>query len=254
MVKSATDLHWQARASAVEGDRFVNIQDVYQRDLELEFICPHLRKNHHALEVGCGNGYSTSVFRQHVGTLDAFDYSESMVERAIRTVGETNNRFFHDNLLAPQKAQGPYDTVICVRVLINLRNFDEQVTAIHNMKKWVKPGGQLILVEGYLDGFKSLDKLRHQLGLPSLEPAKINYYCWLKDILPLLEKSFTINHEYHLGNYDYLTRVVYAHLVGQENVSHNTQIHKKLQELATILNPDEFKDLSRIRGFVLKRQ
>src|SRR5207245_579366 len=116
---------WQARASAVEGDRLVNIQDVYQRDLEFEFICPHLRKNQHALEVGCGNGFSTSVFRQHVGTMDAFDYSESMVERASRTVGETNNRFFHDNLLAPQHVQGPYDTVICVRVLINLRNFEE---------------------------------------------------------------------------------------------------------------------------------
>src|SRR4051812_28996812 len=129
MTKSTTDLHWQRRAETVKTDREVNIQDVYQRDLEYEFICPWLKTNMEVAEVGCGNGYSTNLFRKLVRHIDSFDQSDSMIARAKETFGEQNNRFFVDDVLAPKELQEEYDAVICVRVLINLRNFNEQITA-----------------------------------------------------------------------------------------------------------------------------
>jgi SAM-dependent methyltransferase len=253
--KSATDLHWHRRAETVEHDVDVNIQDVYQRELELAFICPHLTPAMRVLEVGCGNGYSTAVFRRCAGHVDGFDQSEAMIARAKATRGEANNRFLVDNVLAPSPAiAGPYDAVVCVRVLINLRDLGEQVCAVRNLAGRVKAGGLLILVEGYRDGFAALDELRGRVGLAPVQPAAINYYSRLDQVLPLVAGAFEVAHEYHLGGYDYLTRVVYPLVVGADRVTHNTELHERLGRLARAYNPDALKPLSRIRGFVLRHR
>src|SRR5215207_5461335 len=112
------------------------------------------------LEVGCGNGFSTERFRPLVKHIDAFDYAEDMVARARATFGETNNRFIHDNILDPKHLADSYDTVVCVRVLINLANLDQQRAATRNMMARVRPAGLLILAEGFLEGFAALSALR----------------------------------------------------------------------------------------------
>ncbi len=129
-MKTATDIHWNERATSVADDIEVNIMDVFQRELEYDLIEPFLSAGTRVLEVGCGNGFSTERFRKLVGHVDAFDYAEQMVDRARERVGETNNRFIHDNLLEPAHLEGPYDAVICVRVLINLADFAQQVRAL----------------------------------------------------------------------------------------------------------------------------
>ncbi|MBI3411321.1 MAG: class I SAM-dependent methyltransferase [Planctomycetes bacterium] len=123
-----------------------------------------------------GNAHSRSRLRQrlfHQAHVDAFDYAEKMIERAKASVGETNNRFFQDNLLDPKQVRGTYDAVVCIRVLINI---ERQKDALRNMIPWVKSAGLLILVEGYQEGFASLSRIRDQVGLPPVQPAKINYY------------------------------------------------------------------------------
>ena len=72
-----------------------------------------------------------------------------MIERARSRYGEKNNRFFHGSVLDRKTCEAQsYDVAVCVRVLINLRNLNEQVTAIDNIAYWLKPGGKLILIEG----------------------------------------------------------------------------------------------------------
>jgi 2-polyprenyl-3-methyl-5-hydroxy-6-metoxy-1,4-benzoquinol methylase len=124
------------------------------------------------LEVGCGNGFSTDRFRSLVEHIDAFDYAGQMIERAKRTFGETNNRFIHDSVLRPQFLEGPYDAVICVRVLINLADLEQQKQALANITRLVRPDGICILAEGFTDGFDSLNALRTSLGLPALTPVR----------------------------------------------------------------------------------
>ena len=122
--------------------------------------------------------------------------------------GETNNRFFHDDILDPEHLDPPYDVVLCVRVLINLRGVEEQRVAIRNMAKALRPGGRLILVEGFIDGFAALDELRERVGLPALVPAPINFYSAVKDLTPVLDQYFEAEYIFHTGMYDFLTRVV----------------------------------------------
>lgn len=252
-MKSPTDQHWNARAESVKDDREVNIMDVFQRELEYAAILPLLKKDVRLLEVGCGNGYSTARFREAVTHVDAFDYSEQMIERAKAGPGETNNRFFVDNLLSPASISSTYDAVLCVRVLINLKNLDEQKVGLKNLQTWVKPGGCLILVEGYTDGFEELSALRLRLGLPKVAPAPINFYSALADIQSAVSPGFHLESTFHLGGYDFLTRVVYPSVVGQENVVPNSHFAEKASEIAREFNPDAMKAFSRIQGLVFRR-
>src|SRR5258708_3026506 len=106
-MKTSTDRHWNERAASVGDDVEVNIMDIFQRNLEYEYVCRWLERHMGVVEVGCGNGFSTQRFRELVAQVDAFDYAENMVARARHTVGETNNRFIHDDVLNPQSLQGP---------------------------------------------------------------------------------------------------------------------------------------------------
>jgi SAM-dependent methyltransferase len=252
-MKSQTDLHWGRRAASVANDVEVNIVDVFQRELEYAEIQRYLAPGMRVLETGCGNGFSTARFRTLVRHVDAFDYSQEMVERARTTLGERNNRFLHDNVLSPRHLEGPYDCVLCIRVLINLRDLAEQRTALANLRGLVAPGGLLILVEGFADGFMELTRLRGQLGLPPVQPAPINFYSKVEELRPEMERGFAVEHEFHLGAYDYLTRVAYPLLVGPDNVVPNSEFSEKCRQLAAAFNPEQFRGMSRVRGFVLRR-
>lgn len=252
--KSETDLHWNVRAASVASDVEVNLMDVFQREIEYDYVCRYLDAGMRILEVGCGNGFSTARFRALVEHVDAFDYAENMIGRAREAFGETNNRFLHDNLLEPRHLGSDYDAAVCVRVLINLRNLEEQQRAIRNLAVMTKPGGRLILAEGFTEGFAGLNALREQVGLPSLTPASINFYSSYEELRPVLKESFELEETFHLGAYDYLTRVMYPLIVGAENAKHNTNFSERCSELARAFNPGCFEPLSRMRGLVLRRR
>lgn len=254
MSKSATDLHWNERAVQEKDPSLVNIADLSQRALETEFILANLPRGARVLEVGCGNGFLTTTLRAQAGFVDAFDYAENMVEQAKRLNGETNNRFFHDNVLAPKRVEPPYDAIVCVRVLINLRNLDEQVVAVRNLHSFLRSGGALILVEGYLNGFEALNELRRKCNLASMRPAPINFYSRIEDMLAAVEPLFEVRGEMHSGMFDVLTRVVYPLLVGAENATAHSDFHARTLPLARALAPDDLRPYARLRGLLLGKR
>jgi SAM-dependent methyltransferase len=251
MTKSETDIHWNNRAIAEKNPEKVNIGDTVQREVEFSFIRKHLDTTARVLEVGCGNGFLTSRLRNLVGFVDAFDYAENMVLQARRLVGEENNRFFHDNVLEPKNLQGPYDIILCVRVLINLKNLAEQRRALANMARALRPGGKLILLEGFNNGFSALTDLRGRLGLPPLTPAPINFYSSYDEFLPSVRELFDIDEEFHTGMFDFLTRVVYPLLVGPDAVAEAGDFHHRIASLAQTFNPDSLRPMARLIGLAL---
>jgi ubiquinone/menaquinone biosynthesis C-methylase UbiE len=251
---TSTDLFWENRTSKEQDITKVNIADLAQRKLETEFLLEHLKPTDSILEVGCGNGYLTNTLRQHVKHVDAFDYSKQMVKSALEHFKETNNHFFHDNLLQPTQITKMYDAIICVRVLINLADLHQQFQALDNLKKVLNPGGRLILIEGYIDGFNSINRFRNTVSLPPLTPAAINFYSQYSEISHYLENDYDIQAEFHTGCFDFLTRIVYPSLVGSENAQGYNEFHEKTLDIAKHFNPEAMKEFARLRGECLVKR
>lgn len=250
--KTATDAHWNDRAETERKDPLVNIADTVQREIETQFLLPRLARTDRVLEVGCGNGFLTDILRKHVAHVDGFDFAEKMIDRAKVTVGETNNRFFHDNVLAPKHTKPPYDAIVCVRVLINLKDVVEQKTAISNLAGMLRPKGKLLLIEGYKDGFEQLSLLREKVGLAPVQPAAINFYSSLAEIAPNIHRHFIERSTFHTGFFDVLTRVVYPLLVGADRATGPGEFHEKILPLVKSLNADDFIPFARLRGMELE--
>lgn len=254
MTKSATDQFWNTRAAGYTEEAGVNISDTVQRDFELAWVFKHLAPSMRMLEVGCGNGWVTSQLREKVAFVDGFDYAENMVERGRVKFGEKNNRFFLDSVLDPKHLKGPYDAALCVRVIINLRDTEEQKTAIRNIHAALKPGGKLILVEGYKDGFEQINALRTKIGLPPAPPAPINYYSHLSELMPLMNELFAVQDTWNTGLYDLLTRVVLPQLVGPDKAREGSDFHKAIEPILHNVETPELARFARLFGFVLEKR
>jgi len=252
--KSATDLFWNQRAADEPDLARVNMPDIVQRDLELEFVFANLWPSARLVEVGCGNGYTSQQLRNRVAFVDAFDYAEKMIEQAQTAYGETNNRFLHDSVLDPKHLQPPYDIALCVRVLMNLRDLGEQRTALLNIARMLRPGGRPILIEGLRDGFEALTQFRQSIGLPPVVPASHNFHSSLVEMTTALSAHFIIERTWHTGLYDFLTRIVFPRLVGAENATKPGEFHAKVGPIVSGFEGPEMARFARVHGFVLTRR
>lgn len=253
MVRAGDWQHWNQRAASGLPDAQINIHDVFQRDLEFEFLLSCLKPSDTVLETGCGNGFSTDRIRQVVEHVDAFDVSPRMIEQARETQGEQNNTFFNASVLEPIETDRVYDAAVCVRVLINVPDLDAQLLALRNLTAALKDGGRLVLIEGFRDGFEALSGARQELGMPALEPAAVNFYSYFEQIEPFLDATYELESTFHSGTYDYYTRVLYPLLVGAENVEAGSEYSQKLASLARCFNPEGFRRFSRLRGLLLRK-
>jgi hypothetical protein len=165
-----------------------------------------------------------------------------------------NNRFFHDNLLDPQGLAAPYDIALCVRVLMNLRSLDEQKLAIGSIAKMLRPGGRLILIEGFRDGFEALSDFRKSIGLPPVVPASHNFHTSLAHLNPVISESFTVEQTWHTGLYDFLTRIVFPQLVGAENATKPGEFHTTIEPIVRAYDGPDMASFARVHGFSLIRR
>jgi len=150
-------------------------------------------------------------------------------------------------------ATGAYDVVVCIRTLINLTDLTAQRTALANLISWVRPGGRLVLIEGFSDGFAGLTELRESLGLPPLHAAPINVYSALADLRDLLDAAGVVEARFHTGTWDVLTRVVLPLTAGPENALGVGPFHAAFLQVARILGPERTEPFARELGWSIRR-
>jgi SAM-dependent methyltransferase len=73
-------------------------------------------------------------------------------------------------------AAGSFDTVIVIRVIINLGDRERQAKGLRECARVVRPGGTLILSEATEQGWKRLNTLRREWGLEAIPMPPFNNY------------------------------------------------------------------------------
>jgi ubiquinone/menaquinone biosynthesis C-methylase UbiE len=240
---------WDNQAKEHGTSDLATAPDHYYREHEINCILPLLNDGDAILDVGCGNGYATLKFAKACPNSKIYgvDYSKQMIEAAIEARGKltTNNLnrifFIVANVLDLRldfTPQSQFDTIVCTRVLINLKSWDEQQQAILQMKSLLKPGGRLILLENTKDGLANLNSLRARFGLHAIKERWHNNY--LPDsvtVMEFLEQHLYIENIKNLGTLYYLiTRVLYAKLcqLDGKEPAYNTELHKIASELPNL--------------------
>ncbi|MGI8588258.1 MAG: class I SAM-dependent methyltransferase [Chloroflexia bacterium] len=152
-------------------------------ELEIQTITQYLAEGDRVLDVGCANGFSTVQFAafQQIAIL-GLDYIPAMIDAARerlagladRLRGTVDFAVGDARQLALPDAQ--FDKVVVVRVIINLGEWPDQVQGLQECVRMVKPGGLLLLSEATLQGWRRLNALRREWGLPDIPVPGFNNY------------------------------------------------------------------------------
>jgi SAM-dependent methyltransferase len=160
------------------------------------------------LDVGCGTGKTTSLLAELIepaGSISGIDFSESRIQYARNNYGNKKGiEFYLHDLREPMEDMGQFDFIWVRFVLEYYRR--EAIEIVKNLKKCVKPGGVLCLLD--LD----YNCLSHY-GIPA-ELAEI-----LPKIMNVLDEEY---------NFDtFVGRKLYSYLYdnGFESIAINLEAH-----------------------------
>lgn len=183
MTLEEIEAYWTAQAREHGAAPAASWSDVWAIDLEVREIARRLADGDRVLDVGCANGFSTvrlaRLRRVHVRGID---YVPAMIEHAragvAKIAGELlgSVEFGVGNVLELAEAEGAFDAVVCVRVLINLRTWENQRDALLALARVLRPGGLLLLSEATTQGLARLNALRAEFGLAPIPIPPFNEY------------------------------------------------------------------------------
>lgn len=218
---------WDAQATEFKDSQLATNPDSHYRAFEIDQVAGYIRGKGAVLDVGCGNGFSTFEFARRFPKLKivGVDYSQEMIDHANASLarqGDLARRVSFRvgdvlTLSSQRDLVGRFDQVISERCVINLLTWAKQRRAILEMKKMLKPTGEIILCENTQEGLGRLNALRQKLGLFAIQVRWHNRYLREKELLPFARKTFRLKEIKNIGSMYYvISRVVYAKLADME--------------------------------------
>jgi len=156
-------------------DRYATSRDYNLRELEIEAIGRHVRGGR-VLDLGCGNGYTLLSLARRGGydSLVGIDFAEKLIEGAHQLLARESMsvrpEFLCGDAVAHIRglADHSVDHVVTERFLLNLPDTDTQQLVIREARRAIRPGGQLVMCEGSMEGFRALNRVRAAMGLAEI--------------------------------------------------------------------------------------
>lgn len=234
---------WDSRAKERGCSPAATTNDIYLRELEVSTIIQTLQEidvpeNAEVLDVGCGDGYSTTGVAQAAPGLSFFgiDYNESMIDIARKRLafqpglpGRVSFSVGDATDLGQSCGDSVYDIVLSVRCLINLASFENQCHAIAEIAKRIKPGGYYIAIENFVEGHENMNRARRAVGAPEISIGWFNSYFKEHEFLQSVERFFEdIEFKDFSSSYYFATRVVYSAMctMREEEPDYHHEIHQ----------------------------
>jgi ubiquinone/menaquinone biosynthesis C-methylase UbiE len=186
------------------------------------------------LDVGCGNGHLLEQIRGDIPqiALVGSDYSPEMVTlansrqiaRCSIEQGDVRRLKFEDE---------SFDIAVSERCVINVLDSTEQIGALIEIARILKPGGYFICVEAFVDGLANLNRARTEIGLDENKVPYHNRWFEKEAFLAALDGHFSLlsNDEMverrlppsnFLSSHYFISRVLYPAVTRRE-VAYNTE-------------------------------
>ena len=174
---------WTRQAAEYGQSPSVSWSDHRVIEMEIRELVRRLDDGDKVLDVGCANGFSTiQLASQKAIEIRGLDYLPEMIEQARASMRSLPSSmpgkidFDVGNIMAIPEPSGVYDKVVVIRVVINLGEWRNQLTALHECARVLKPGGVLLLSEATIQGWSKLNDLRREWGLPDIPMPAFNTY------------------------------------------------------------------------------
>jgi ubiquinone/menaquinone biosynthesis C-methylase UbiE len=243
-----------------------SMEDDYVRDQELESISGYRgrlrgrsQRPLEILDLGCGNGYALARLSASVppDRLWGIDFSDELLEIA-RSRQLPGCTFIQGDARGLPFEAGTFDFIYTERCLINILDPAEQILALREIARMLKPGGDYLMIECFTDGLANNNKARADCGLPPIQEAYHNRYFEKDCFFAAIGGMFTVVDEAQfsaevplrwnfLSSYYFISRVVYPAMLHGGEVVRNSEMARFFSFLPQIGN------YSPIQAFVLRK-
>jgi ubiquinone/menaquinone biosynthesis C-methylase UbiE len=157
--------------------------DVRVMELEQREILRYLDDGDKVLDVGCGNGCTTiKIAEQKRLWMRGVDCVPAMLQQAQRNLMRRRSNvkgrlsFSAGNITNLREKSNQFDKLIAIRVVINLDSWEQQLGALRECARVLKTGGLLLLSDATTQGWRNLNRLRTEWGLPEIPMPSFNLY------------------------------------------------------------------------------
>ena len=172
---------WNAQAVRFGQSHEASWGDLDMIGLEVEQISKFIEHGKIVLDIGCANGFTTKLVASRVAPQKvlAADFSPEMVVQARQYLSDVSAEevsVFQSDIRSIDLPSDTVDFCYAIRTLINLPTWNDQIRGIEECLRVTKPGGKVLLSEGFWEPLVRLNALRQVLGLSSLVEHDFNRY------------------------------------------------------------------------------
>ena len=254
--------HYESEAREHGLESSSTMADVTTRQRETEWIVRFVKlaldTNPTATlcDVGCGNGFTLETLHRQFPqlSLQGFEFTPQLLDLARRRFPAPGVALLErGDLRNLDAADAQFDVVICQRVLINLLDPTDQLRALKELVRILKPGGVLGSIEAFASPLSNLNDARQEFGLEPIPPAHHNLYLrndFFADepsLSPIWRESLPSN---FLSSHYFIARVLHPVALGPNPFVRNSHFVRFLS--SAIQEP--IGDYAPIKGYAFRKQ
>lgn len=225
--------YWNKRAMSKKETKQTTTNDIYLRKLETQKVLDLISSYDSIKTVadfGCGDGLTTIELAKQFPEIQfvGYDYASNMIQLAKEASSDLDNVRFEVLDIFKDDFSDKFDVIFTDRVLINLPKWDSMKVAIEKITKALTKTGRYIMVENFLDGQDSFNKLRKQFSLDEIPIRDHNIYLDKKEVYDYLDElKLDLDVDENISSLYYIiSRIVYTKICKKENKEPNySDIH-----------------------------
>jgi SAM-dependent methyltransferase len=178
--------HYREQADKDKDSPLSTIGERVVREKELDLITSFIRvvtrqrrgqQVCHVLDAGCGNGYT---LQKLTDSFEEVQFSGLEMTPELLQIAEAR-QLKRCQLHSGDIRHAPYDDcsfdiIFTERCLINILEQKEQMDALREIARMLKPTGYYLMIECFNDGLENNNRARREMGLEDIAPAYHNLY------------------------------------------------------------------------------